>query len=236
MEEEKASAPRTARQRARADITSECTAAARRQLAEHGAAALSVRAVARELGMVSSAVYRYFASRDELLTALIIESYDALGAVAEEAATASRRRAPRHRWVAVATAIRAWALEHPHEFALLYGSPVPGYAAPEDTTTAGTRASFALLSVVRDAAASGPLEPVLPITVPAALAPDLRALLETVDLDVDHEVAVAFIAAWTQLFGLLSFELFGQTRGVVTDADALFTTATGAMAAAMGLP
>ena len=230
------STPRTARERARADIPSEITASARRQLAEQGAAALSLRAVARDLGMVSSAVYRYFASRDELLTALIIESYDALGAAAEEAAVASRRRAPRHRWVAVATAIRAWALAHPHEYALLYGSPVPGYAAPEDTTRAGTRASFALLSVVRDAAASRPLEPALPVTVPASLPADLRTLRETVDLQIDDRVTVAVLAAWTQLFGLLSFELFGQTRGVVTDADALFTTATAAMATAIGLP
>ncbi len=230
------STPRTARERARADITSEITASARRQLAEHGAAALSLRAVARDLGMVSSAVYRYFASRDDLLTALIIESYDALGDAAEEAALASRRRAPRHRWVAVATAIRAWALAHPHEYALLYGSPVPGYAAPADTTTAGTRASFALLSVVRDAAAVRPLEPVLPVTVPASLPADLRTLRDTVDLQIDDRVTVAVLTAWTQLFGLLSFELFGQTRGVVTDADALFTTATAAMAAAIGLP
>ena len=228
--------PRTARERARADITAEITAAARRQLADHGAAALSLRAVARDLGMVSSAVYRYFPSRDDLLTALIIESYDALGAAAEEAATASRRRAPRHRWVAVATAIRTWAQEHPHEYALLYGSPVPGYAAPDDTTTSGTRASFALLSVVRDAAASRPLEPVLPVHVPATLAVDLRTLRETVDLRIDDDVTVAVLAAWTQLFGLISFELFGQTRGVVTDADALFTAATSAMAAAIGLP
>jgi AcrR family transcriptional regulator len=229
------SAPRTARERARADITTEITASARRQLAEHGAAALSLRAVARDLGMVSSAVYRYFASRDDLLTALIIESYDALGEAAEAAARSSRRRSPRHRWVAVAAAIRAWAQAHPHEYALLYGSPVPGYAAPADTTVAGTRASFALLSVVRDAAASRALVATVPVAVPAALAAELRALRATVDLDVDDEVLVAVLLGWTQLFGLLGFELFGQTRGVVEDHGALFTTATTTMAAAIGL-
>ncbi|MDH4077762.1 MAG: TetR/AcrR family transcriptional regulator, partial [Acidimicrobiia bacterium] len=102
-------------------------AAARRQLAAEGAAALSLRSVARELGMVSSAVYRYFESRDALLTGLIVDAYDALGAAAEAAAE-TRDGSDLDRWVITARAIREWALDHPHEYALLYGSPVPGYA------------------------------------------------------------------------------------------------------------
>src|SRR5215475_9172589 len=77
------SVPRTARERARAEITREILEAGRRHLAMEGAAALSLRAIARDLGMVSSAVYRYVASRDDLLTRLIIDAYDALGAAAE---------------------------------------------------------------------------------------------------------------------------------------------------------
>ena len=100
--------PPTARERVRAELTAEITDAARRQLAEVGAAALSLRAVAREVGMVSSAVYRYFPSRDELLTRLIIESYDALGAAAEEADDPSLP--PRERWLAVCRAVRGWAV------------------------------------------------------------------------------------------------------------------------------
>src|ERR1700744_1305393 len=117
---------RTARERVRAEITREITDVARAQLAADGAAALSLRAVARELGMVSSAVYRYFSSRDELLTALIIDGYDALGAAVEKTDAAcplddfaARRRA-------ATNAARDWAVAHPHENALLYGSPVPG--------------------------------------------------------------------------------------------------------------
>src|SRR5918995_4706144 len=100
---------RTARARAHAEVRGEIIATARAHLAVAGASGLSLRAVARELGLVSSAVYRYVASRDELLTALIIDAYDAVGAAAEAAADASRRRAPAARWVAVAGAIRAWA-------------------------------------------------------------------------------------------------------------------------------
>ncbi len=102
-----------ARARARAQLTTEILGAARRQLAEVGAPALSVRAVARDLGMVSSAVYRYFATRNELLTALIVEAYDSVGSAAEDAAAADGRT-PRERFVAACGALRRWALGHPH--------------------------------------------------------------------------------------------------------------------------
>ena len=120
----------TARARARAELTDEIKREARRQLAEHGAD-LSLRAVARELGMASSAVYRYFPSRDDLLTALIVDAYDALGETAEQA-LARAEGGVTERWLALSTSIRAWAVEHPHDYALLYGSPVPGYRAPRD--------------------------------------------------------------------------------------------------------
>src|SRR5512141_2377200 len=92
----------TARDRARAELTDEIKAVARRHLAEHGSAALSLRAVAREVGMVSSAVYRYFPSRDELLTALIVDAYDAVGAAAEATETAPGRHDATTRWLLLA--------------------------------------------------------------------------------------------------------------------------------------
>src|SRR5829696_4717316 len=108
------------RARARAAVRAELVAEARRQLAEVGPAALSLRSVARAVGMVSSGVYRYFASRDELLTALIVESYDALGAEVERSAARHRAKAPLDRWVATCRAARRWAVDHPHEWALVY--------------------------------------------------------------------------------------------------------------------
>lgn len=123
---------RGARERARIEVTAAIKDEARRMLAAEGAAKLSLRAVARELGMVSSALYRYFPSRDELLTALIVDAYDSVGAAAERAEAAARAAGapPRTRWLAICEAFRAWALAHPHEYALIYGSPVPGYSAP----------------------------------------------------------------------------------------------------------
>src|SRR5215468_11121607 len=149
-------APRaaTARQRARAELTREIKEEARRQLADSGAGGLSLRAVARELGMVSSALYRYYPSRDDLLTALIIDAYDAVGKAAEDAVAAASGAG--RKWAAACHAIRAWALAHPHEYALIYGSPVPGYRAPEATIGPASRVPLAFVSVLADAAPDPP--------------------------------------------------------------------------------
>jgi AcrR family transcriptional regulator len=214
----------TARDRARAELTDEIKAVARRHLAEHGSAALSLRAVAREVGMVSSAVYRYFPSRDELLTALIVDAYDAVGAAAEEALAANRRRAAGARWLAVSLAIRAWALAHPHEYALIYGSPVPGYAAPPDTIDPASRVAFTLLRIVVDGVASGEIAAGddaggMPRTVHADFA-ELRAAAAP---GVPDAVLARTLLAWSQLFGSISLEMFGHLHNVIHDYDAYFT-------------
>src|SRR6201995_1006206 len=108
----------TARERVRAEIPREITDIARAQLAADGADALSLRAVARDLGMVSSAVYRYFGSRGELLTALIIEGDAARGAAVEQADGSCPRGDYGARWRAATSAARDWAVAHPHEYAL----------------------------------------------------------------------------------------------------------------------
>jgi AcrR family transcriptional regulator len=226
---------RGARERARSEVVADVVTVARRQLAEVGPAQLSLRSVARELGVVSSAVYRYVESRDELLTLLIVAAYDSLGEQAERAAAESVGRSPADRWVHTAEAIRTWALEHPHEYALLYGTPVPGYAAPAATSAPGTRVSYALVGIVRDAWADGRVSNASVPPVPAQLASDLVTLRDAIDLPAPDGVLVATLAAWSQLFGLLSFELFSQTRGVVTRHDELFVATARLMAEQIGL-
>ncbi len=110
----------------------------RAHLARDGAAALSLRAVARDLGMVSSAVYRYVPNRDALLTMLIIDAYDSLGAAVERTEGAVPRDDYPARFLAICHAVRTWAVAHPQEYALIYGSPVPGYVAPTDTIAPAT--------------------------------------------------------------------------------------------------
>jgi AcrR family transcriptional regulator len=211
-------AGRTARERVRAELTREITGIARRQLATEGAAGLSLRAVARELGMVSSAIYRYFPSRDDLLTVLIIEGYTAL-AEAVEAADAPRPREDHvGRWRAIAHALRDWALGHPHEYALLYGSPVPGYHAPADTVGPASRIAVTYGRVIADAYAAGALRPpeICP-PPPEAVRADLARVREAVLPGVPDDVVVRALSAWTNLFGTVSFELFGQFTNVLLD-------------------
>jgi AcrR family transcriptional regulator len=217
--------PRTARERARAEITNEILTAARGYLATDGAAALSLRAITRDLGMASSALYRYFKSRDELLTRLIIDAYDSLGAAAEASEAAVNRADLAGRFTAVCQAVRIWALAHPNEYALVYGSPVPGYVAPADTVAPATRVTSLLIWIIIDvtrastadcrdepdaepvAAALGPIRSHLPPGIPVPLIQ--RALM-----------------VWTGLFGVISFELYGQLHQVVGeepgDRDAFF--------------
>ncbi|MFI1224682.1 MULTISPECIES: TetR/AcrR family transcriptional regulator [unclassified Streptomyces] len=223
---------RGARERARIEVTAAIKGEARKQLAEEGAAKLSLRAVARELGMVSSALYRYFPSRDDLLTALIVDAFDAIGEVAEEAAERAGTAPPAERWVAVACAVREWGLAHPHEYALIYGSPVPGYIAPMDTVGPASRVGLVLIDVVRAAFRADGL------AVPS-LAPELRSDAERMAAefaqDVPPAAVAALVAAWAQLFGLISFELFGQFNRVVEAREPLFRQAAGELARSVGL-
>lgn len=226
----------TARERVRAEITREITDIARGHLAAGGAAGLSLRAVARDMGMVSSAVYRYFPSRDDLLTALIIDGYNAIGQAVEAADAACRRDDYPGRWLAGARAARAWALAHPHEYALIYGSPVPGYQAPADTIGPASRAAVVFGRLVSDAHAAGAVGPACPARpVPATLAEDAARLRETVMPGIPDGVALGALTAWAGLFGIISFELFGQFTNVVTDRGAYFDHAVGTLAALMGL-
>ena len=224
--------PTTARDRARVALTTEITELARGQLATVGAAGLSLRAIARELGMASSALYRYFPSRDDLLTRLIIEGYDALGAAAEEADDPAAD--PGDRWLAVCRAVRAWARAHPAEYALLYGSPVPGYSAPRDTVPAATRVAAVLGRVLGDAARAGHL-PDAGMPSPGTVTPDVAAVLGGEHPALDDRVRARGLLAWSALFGLLSFELFGHFTGSVADADAFFDDAVRDLAGLVGL-
>jgi AcrR family transcriptional regulator len=214
-------APRTARERARAEITAEILAAGRRHLARDGAAGLSLRAVARDVGMVSSAVYRYVPNRDALLTMLIIEAYDGVGEAVEAAERAVRRSDPRGRFLAVCRSLRAWALAHPHEYALIYGSPVPGYAAPEDTIAPATRVPLVLVGILVDLQQQGKAPEPLPVG--RAAHRSLAPVMATLGGAVSEDLMLRGLATWASLLGTVSLELFGHLHNVVAEDEAART-------------
>jgi AcrR family transcriptional regulator len=283
-------AGRTARERARAELTQEIKDEARRQLAASGADGLSLRAVARELGMVSSALYRYFPSRDDLLTALIIEAYEALGTATEQAEANVPRTDIRGRWRAASHAVRDWAIAQPHEYALIYGTPIPGYQAPADTIAAASRVPILMIGVIRDAWSAGRIHAPRPSTgsdsdhstvdaggshmgsgsvaggdaagnagnavggsaaetnaadasavawlsrpLTPVLAQQVETLAAEIAPDLPPPLLVNTLIAWSQLFGMISFELFGQFVGSVDPADEFFAIATEQMADLVGL-
>jgi AcrR family transcriptional regulator len=215
------SAPATARARARALLTAEIKATARRHLAEAGASGLSLRAVSRELGMASSAIYRYFESRDALLTALIIDAFDAVGETAEQSIVGLPDDVTT-RWLALSRAVRGWALANPHDYALVYGSPVPGYRAPDDTVLPAARVSRVMLGVVGAGLAAGQIDPMSTADVPAPVHADLDNLRRVAELDLPDEVLARALLVWTGLFGAISYELFGHLHRIIEDYDTYF--------------
>lgn len=225
----------TPRERAREQTLSDITLIGRRQLGEVGAAALSLRAVARELGVVSSAVYRYVANRDELLTLLVVDAYRELGDEVD-AAVDSAPQAALGRFTALAGAVRAWAVREPSRYALLYGSPVPGYEAPaERTTTQGTRVVTLLAHIVDDAWRAGNLHGAAG-PAPTRLAGDYRVIRDQLSLAAPDDVLAATVQAWSALFGAVSFEVFGQYgTDTFSDPDALHDYTVARLAAQLGL-
>ena len=215
-------------------MTDEIKRIARRHLAVDGPN-LSLRAVARDLGVVSSAVYRYFPSRDELLTGLIIDSYDSLGAAAEQAEAAAPRRDLMARWMALGQGIRAWAVANRPEYALLYGSPVPGYAAPEDTIGPASRPVWVMTSILLDGVQRGDLS-ATGDRLPRGLRGDLEQLAQAEGFaGIPPTVISRALTAWAQIFGALSFELFGRLTNAVYDYDGFFEHQLKAMGNYLGL-
>ena len=217
----------TLRERRRQDLTAEIKEAARARLVTEGLAALSLRAVARDLGMAVSALYRYFAGRDELVTALLVDAYTAQAEAVEGAVAAVDADDPVAALRAGLLAFRAWSVEHPVEYGLMYGTPLPGYAAPpERLYEPGTRVAVTLYDLVDRADRAGRTDRDL-------LRRRRRSLPRGYVAQVDEwrgrrvpgmrlEAVLATVDVWTRTQGLLSLELFGQLRPVVPDAAELF--------------
>jgi AcrR family transcriptional regulator len=210
------------RERVRAELTTEIKRLAREQVAVEGATALSLRAIARDLEMASSAIYRYFASRDELLTALIVDAYDALGDAVEASHAAAKPSDLAARWAATAHGARRWALENPSEYGLIFGTPVPGYKAPDDTIAPATRYTAVLLQLLVAIDERGSA-PDVGDAITAALRREYKLFRQRADVNISDGLLLVGLSAWSALFGAISFEVFGHLRNVIDDRDAHFT-------------
>jgi AcrR family transcriptional regulator len=238
------STTRTVRDRIRDEVTREILVVARAHLATEGAAALSLRSIARELEMAPSALYRYFSSRDALLSALILGAYESLADDAEAASGlngGAMPGRPSERWAAVPRAMRAWALERPQEWGLIFGSPVPGYEAPQETVVPYIRLAAALVAPVVAGRAEGSLQsPAVqsPESSPDhrdALAASLQPVAEALLPDLSTETVAVALQAFTTLIGIISLEIFGHWRNTVLAPDVFFEATIANLAASIGL-
>ncbi|NLS09476.1 TetR/AcrR family transcriptional regulator [Nesterenkonia sp. MY13] len=182
--------------------------AAKDVVSSQGPTALSLRDVARRAGVVPSAVYRHFESRDALLTQLILYAYTGLAEHLETAVASSEGHGA---WRTAANALRAWALANRHEFLLIYGTPVPGYRAPEATISAAVRVAAVFISRTPQEAGP-PADPTLrkQLTAPAA------------DFGVSADGLAHALAEVSQLVGALILELGGHFVGTADPADQLW--------------
>jgi AcrR family transcriptional regulator len=225
---------KSARERVRREITGEILQVARAHLEKEGPAALSLRSIARELEIAPSALYRYFDGRDELLTALIQTAYESLAHAAELAASEAEGEAPSARFSVVPRAMRAWALEHRNEWALIFGSPVPGYDAPETTVVPYARLAAALVSPVIDARTGHSTHP-SSAACDSELAESLRPVIDGLMPGMPANVVAAAMRTWALLIGVISLEVFGHWRNTVLEPSVLFESVIIETAASLGL-
>jgi len=218
------SRPLSRRDRRRQDTVEEIKTLARRQLAEQGPGAVSLRAIARQMGTASSALYRYFDSQEELISALCADAYEA---VADSVAAAVEGQTPgghERQWWAICQAYRRWSLDNPGDFALIFGTPVPGYQALEQVTgPAATRLLQVALEVFGAAVESGAADldhtQVPPMLEGGSL---VRNMLAGAGSDYPPRLAMVVLNAWVSLLGYLTAEIFGSLQRLVSDTDQLF--------------
>lgn len=216
--------PRRTDQIHSADMPNRIKAAARRQMAQQGTAGLSLRAIARELGITAPAIYNYFPRLDDLITALIVDAFTDLAEAMEaaDAATPSPRAADHI--LALCLAYRAWAMAHPTDFQLIGGNPIPGYHAPEEITIPLARRPF--LGMFRwfiRAHASGELTiPAEYAAVPPTLAAGVAAWRQASGIEVPDALMGLLMSGWARIYGLTALEMYHHVQPLVGDAAALY--------------
>jgi AcrR family transcriptional regulator len=210
------------RQETREKIEAQIIELGRRHLVTEGAAGLSLRAIARDLGMVSSAVYRYVASRDDLLTLLLVDAYSELADTVDRAA-ATADGPWRDQLLTMAQAARAWAVDQPASWALLYGSPVPGYRAPRERTVGpGTRVVGAMFDAIGAGIAAGDISQ-SSVTAGQPLSSDFDRVREEFEFAGDDSAVAKCFLLWAALVGAISLEVFGQYGAdTLTEPGAVF--------------
>lgn len=207
------------RERVREATREEIKALARQQMAASGTTALALNAIARALGMVPSALYRYYPDRDALITALNVDAFESLAEALHAADQSAPATAYGARLLATTCVYRSWALDHPVDFQLIFGAPIPGYQAPIEQTGPAMQHVFAVfLDILQTAHDAGQLRPVSNYQ-PAAL-----EICDPDDIYGKYAPPVMYsgLVGWTTMHGVVALELVGQLQFSLTDPKAFF--------------
>lgn len=210
----------TRKDRQRDAIREEIKQVARRQMAAEGSTSLSLRAIAREMELTAPALYRYFPTRDDLITALIVDAFNAHAAAMDNGQAAYPQSAYAHRLQASLLAYRQWALENRADFELVYGTPIPGYSAPAEVTIPAARqAMVVVMDILTGAAQDGRVEAHEPVpdTIRTYwdIHPDIRQ-------DAPQPLFYVAIMGWSRIHGIVMLEIFQHLPPVVGDSDAFY--------------
>jgi AcrR family transcriptional regulator len=211
--------------------------AASRQMAQYGTAGLSLRGIAREMGITAPAIYNYYPRLDDLITALIVDAFTALAEAMEAAETAVVSDRPYDKVMALCLAYRAWAVAHAVDFQLIYGNPIPGYHAPEELTIPLARRPFlGLFRCFMQAHQYGEL--IIPAeyeAVPPAMAEGIAAWKRLSGIEMPDPLLALLMSGWSRIHGMVMLELFHHIQPLVGDGETFYRYEIDAFAERLGL-
>jgi AcrR family transcriptional regulator len=223
----------TRRERLRTATVAEIKQLARRLLVDGGPSAISLRAIARDMGMTAPAIYRYFASLDALVQELVEDFFDELRGAVEAVPVDPAH--PAQQLMEMARALRRWSVAHPAEFALMFGSPLPGVEPFDESCLtpdhAGARLGAPFLVALGEMWRTGGIPTPPPAVLEARLQPHLAPYRTMFGPDVPIEVIYTYLSAWTRLYGMVAMEVFGHLRWALTAVEPLFELELAAFAA-----
>jgi AcrR family transcriptional regulator len=216
--------PQTRRERLHEATLAEIKQVARQQMAEQGTAAVSLRAIARQMGMSAPGLYRYYASRDDLITALILDAYNDVADAVEGACARVPAEDYSRRFRVFAHTYYAWAMTHPLEYELILGNPIPGYHAPAELTQpAAQRPMLVLTAILNDAWQAGKLDvPASYAVVPPELEQRMQPWQEAMQVSMPRSFLIFVLLSWARIHGLITLDLFGHLAAIMGDPVLLF--------------
>jgi AcrR family transcriptional regulator len=232
------------RDRVRAETTEEIKQTARRILIEQGPEAVTLRAIARDMGVTAPALYRYFDSHEELLRNVVGDIFgelaDEIRAAIEAAGTASGAGLAEQmteKMVAACQGFRRWALAHQAEFGLLFGMPLPGVNVEDDDFAEECARRFAgtFYALFLELWRKNPF----PVPAPEEIDPGLREQLarygEGIGADLPLGALLIFLRCWVLLYGIVSMEVFGHLGFALDDPGPIFEITLSELARLVGL-